>query len=212
MSLSNIKLPGFVIADLYRNVLIQPSADEGFTPTLTEAFQPQPEAQFVAEPEPVRVEQPAVAKMPVPEPVVETKAPQPVDLPPYKILGNNKKNIAVVVNCPQDVFVPEADLQFLTKMLDACKLNMADVAIINHATAAVTIERVKGQLQPKYLLLFGVEPDEIHLPINFPSFKEQPYAGTTYLLTPALSQLNQEGDVAKGLKKKLWECLKRMFL
>ncbi len=67
-------------------------------------------------------------------------------------------------------------------MLDACKLNMADVAIVNYATAAVTAERVKAQLQPKYLLLFGVEPDEIHLPINFPSFKEQPYAGTTYLL------------------------------
>jgi hypothetical protein len=212
MSLSNIKLPGFVIADLYRNVLIQPSAEEGFQQSEPEAFQLQPQAQFVAEPEPVRVEQQPVAKTPVQEPVIETRATQPVDLPPYKILGNNKKNITVVVNCPQDVFVPEGDLQFLTKMLDACKLNMADVAIVNHATAAVTIERVKVQLQPKYLLLFGVEPDEIHLPINFPTFKEQPYAGTTYLFTPALSQLNQEGDAAKGLKKKLWECLKRMFL
>jgi hypothetical protein len=117
-----------------------------------------------------------------------------------------------VVNYPQDVFVPEGDLQFLTKMLDACKLNMADVAIVNHATALVNIEKVKAQLQPIFLLLFGVEPDEIHLPINFPAYKEQPYAGTTYLFTPALSQLNGDTDAAKGLKKKLWECLKRMFL
>lgn len=204
MSLSNIKLPGFVIADLYRNALIQPSAAEG--------FQPQQETQTVAEPEPVRVEQQPVAKTPVKESVVQATAPQPADLPPYRILGNNKKQITVVVNCPQDVFVPEADLQFLTKMLDACKLNMADVAIVNHATAAVTIDRVKAQSQPRFLLLFGVEPDEIHLPINFPAFKEQPYAGITYLFTPALSQLNQDTDVAKGLKKKLWECLKRMFL
>lgn len=211
MSLSNIKLPGFVIADLYRDVLIQPSADEGFSQPAPEAFQPQSGSQPVAGPEPVGIEQQPVAKTPVQEPVMEAGAPQ-VDLPPYKILGNNKKQVSVVVNCPRDVFVPEADLQFLTKMLDACKLNMADVAIVNHATAAVNIERLKVQLQPKYLLLFGVEPDEIHLPINFPSFKEQPYAGTTYLFTPALSQLNQEGDVAKGLKKKLWECLKRMFL
>lgn len=197
MSLANIKLPGFVIADLYRNSLIQP-----------EGYVPQQGALEVAEPEPVRV----ATHIPQPEPVIEKVPPKPVDTTPYKILGNNKKQITVVVNCPQDVFVPEGDLQFLTKMLDACKLNMADVAIVNHATAAVTIEKVKAQLQPKFLLLFGVEPDVIHLPINFPSFKEQPYAGTTYLFTPALSQLNGDTDVAKGLKKKLWECLKRMFL
>lgn len=204
MSLSNIKLPGFVIADLYRTVLIQPTAADGFVPLQ--------DYQELAEAEPVKVATQPVAKTPQPEPVIEMAPPKPVDTTPFRILGNNKKQITVVVNCPQDVFVPEGDLQFLTKMLDACKLNMADVAIVNHATAPVTIEKVKAQLQPKFLLLFGVEPDEIHLPINFPSFKEQPYAGTTYLFTPALSQLNADTDVAKGLKKKLWECLKRMFL
>lgn len=204
MSLSNIKLPGFVIADLYRTSLIQPAAADGYVA--------RQEIQEIAEPEPVRVAAQPVAKTAQPEPVAETAPAKPVDLSPYKILGNNKKHITVVVNCPQDVFVAEGDLAFLTKMLDACKLNMADVAIVNHATAAVNIEKVKTQLQPKYVLLFGVEPDVIHLPINFPSFKEQPYAGTTYLFTPALSQLNQDTDVAKGLKKKLWECLKRMFL
>ncbi|HEY8897315.1 MAG TPA: hypothetical protein VIM79_20970 [Niastella sp.] len=204
MSLSNIKLPGFVIADLYRTTLIQPTAADGFVPLQN--------YQEPAEPEPVKVAAQPVAKTAQPEPVIEKAPPKPVDTTPYRILGNNKKQITVVVNCPQDVFVPEGDLQFLTKMLDACKLNMADVAIVNHATAAVNIEKVKAQLQPKFLLLFGVEPDEIHLPINFPSYKEQPYAGTTYLFTPALSQLNGDTDVAKGLKKKLWECLKRMFL
>ena len=116
MSLSNIKLPGFVIADLYRTSLIQPSAADGFVP--------RQEVQEVAEPEPVRV-------APQPEPVVEKTPPKPVDTTPYKMLGNNKKQITVVVNCPQDVFLAEGDLQFLTKMLDACKLNMADVAIVN---------------------------------------------------------------------------------
>ncbi|WP_205513134.1 hypothetical protein [Longitalea arenae] len=205
MSLTNIKLPGFVIADLYRNSLIAP---EGYTAG-SEAG-----AAAVAEPEPVKKEPAPVNRAAEPEPVaVKTApAPKPADLPPYKSLGNNKKQISVVVNYPNEVFVPESDLQFLTKMLDACKLNMADVAIVNHATAPVVIDRLKTQLQPAFLLLFGVEPDEIQLPINFPSFKEQPYAGTTYLFTPALSQLNQEGDAAKGLKKKLWECLKRMFL
>ena len=215
MSLTNIKLPGFVIADLYRNNLIQPSAAdfEGLPQSLPETYLPQQEAPVVAEPEPQPViEVKPIAKTPVSEPVVEKTLPKQAALPPYKFLGNNKKQIVVVVNCPSDVFVPEGDLQFLTKMLDACKLNMADVAIVNHATAAVQIDRLKIQLQPKFLLLFGVEPDIIQLPINFPSYKEQPYAGTTYLFTPALSDLNQETDQAKGLKRKLWDCLKRMFL
>lgn len=199
MSLNNIKLPDFVIADLYRKYLIQPEEPL---------------------PQPVAAEQQSVTKSPVSETVVE-KAPAKVAEPTpvkaaepvaYKILGNNKQHITVVVNCPNDVFVPEGDLQFLTKMLGACKLNMADVAIVNHATAAVVIEKVRLQLQPKYVLLLGVEPGTIQLPISFPSFKEQAYAGTTYLFTPALSQLNQENEEAKVLKRKLWDCLKRIFL
>ena len=174
---------------------------------------PQPEARIVAESQPV-------TKTPVKEPVVEKAPEKIIEAPPvkaaehaaYKILGNNKKQITVVVNCLNDVFVPEADLQFLTKMLGACKLNMADVAIVNHATAAVAIDSVKVQLQPKYVLLFGVEPGTTQLPISFPSFKEQPYAGTTYLFTPALSELNLETEEAKVLKRKLWDCLKRIFL
>lgn len=234
MSLTNIKLPGFVIADLYRNSLIQPEASdfdglpqampsvaEGLPKAMPEGPLPRQAIQAVeepaapplaAEPAPQIIAEPqAVAKSPVTEPAVE-RAPRSQDLPPYKVLGNNKKQIAVVVNCPNDVFVPEADLQFLAKMLGACKLNMADVAIVNHATAAVHVDRLKVQLQPEFLLLFGVEPDIIQLPINFPSFKEQPYAGTTYLYTPGLSELNQETDQAKVLKRKLWDCLKRMFL
>ncbi|WP_207513193.1 hypothetical protein [Longitalea luteola] len=218
MSLTNIKLPGFVIADLYRNSLIAPAPGElGELPQSTqESFTPVQEtvSASVARREPMAVQAEPVIKTAQPEPVlvIEKTPLKPADLPPYKILGNNKKQIAIVVNYPDDVFVPESDLQFLTKMLGACKLNMADVAIVNHATAAVAIDRLKTQLQPVYLLLFGVEPDEIQLPINFPSFKEQPYAGTTYLFIPALQQLNQETDQAKSLKRKLWDCLKRMFL
>jgi hypothetical protein len=191
MSLTNINLPEFVIADLYRNTLIQPEGG-----ALPRPFQP------AGRDEEKRPAEPAVVTQPV-------KQSEPVT---YKTLGNNKQQITVVVNCPNDVYVPEADLQFLTKMLGACKLNMADVAIVNHASAPIAIDRLKTQLQPKSLLLFGVEPGDIQLPISFPPFKEQPYAGTTYLFTPSLGQLNQETEEAKLLKRKLWDCLKRMFL
>jgi hypothetical protein len=196
MSLTNINLPGFVIADLYRNSLIQP---ERGVLNQREAAPPVDESQ-------------PVTKAPVAEIITAAKQVQQSEPVAYKFLGNNKQQISVVVNCPNDVFVPEADLQFLTKMLGACKLNMADVAIVNYASAPIAIDKLKTQLQPRSLLLFGVEPGDIQLPINFPPFKEQPYAGTTYLYTPSLSQLNQETEEAKLLKRKLWDCLKRMFL
>ncbi|WP_133053871.1 hypothetical protein [Niastella yeongjuensis] len=198
--MTNINLPGFVIADLYRNSLMQPEvAASGGSPKAMQEDSPLPQQEKAYTPPPIMEEaggQPVKQE----EPVV------------YKTLGNNKQQISVVVNCPNDVYVPEADLQFLTKMLGACKLNMADVAIVNYATAPIAIDKLKAQLQPKSLLLFGVEPGDIQLPISFPPFKEQPYAGTTYLFTPSLGQLNQETEEAKLLKRKLWDCLKRMFL
>jgi hypothetical protein len=192
MSLNNIKLPDVVIADLYRQSLIQYDGPVSNLAT-----------PVLREPEPA-----VMATQPV---LVETK-PAPASPVGYKTLGNNKQHIAIIVNCPNDVFVPENDLQFLTKMLSACKLNMADVAIVNHAVAPIAIELLKQQLQPKYVLLFGVEPGAVQLPISFPAFKEQAYAGSTYLFTPSLNRLNQENDEAKQEKRKLWDCLKRMFL
>jgi hypothetical protein len=203
MSLNNIKLPDIVIADLYRHSLIQ---YDGPVSNLATPVSTKPEP--VMESRPVVTETKPEVSKPVPA-ETKPKASEPVG---YKILGNNKRHIAIIVNCPQDVFVPEADLQFLTKMLSACKLNMADVAIVNHAVAPVAIEPLKQQLQPEYVLLFGVEPGDVQLPISFPAFKEQPYAGSTYLFTPLLNELNQENDEAKQQKRKLWDCLKRMFL
>lgn len=226
MSLQNIKLPDIVIADLYRQSLIQYDGE------LTETRPDVVETNIVAAPppvekKPVEPKAPEPAKQPEivspkvqgPEPVkqpeiIQPKAQAPVSKEPvpYKTLGNNKRQIAIVVNFPNEVFLPETDLQFLTKMISACKLNMADVAIVNHASVQVAIEPLKQQLQPKYVLLFGVEPGAIQLPISFPAFKEQAYAGCTYLFTPPLNELNQENEEAKLLKRKLWDCLKKIFL
>jgi hypothetical protein len=222
MSLTNIKLPDLVIADLYRQSLVQDgdgvvAVQEAETPAKVQKSSPVPEAELP-------VSQPATAASTQPPPVSKPATPaipqqQPGQPSPatkgggaYKVLGNNKRNISVVVHFPNEVFVPESDLQFLTKMLSACKLNLADVAIVNHATSEVAIDQLKEQLRPLHVLLFGVEPTAIQLPISFPAFKEQAYAGTTYLFAPGLSQLNQENEEAKVTKRKLWDCLKRMFV
>lgn len=130
---------------------------------------------------------------------------------PYRFLGKNARHIAIVVFSPNEAYLPDHQLQLLTKMLDACKLNLGDVAIINQSTQMVHFTHLRDQLQSEKVLLFGVQPEQIGLPMNFPGYKEQEYAGCTYLLVNPLGDMNQPNEEGKALKGKLWGCLKKMF-
>jgi hypothetical protein len=151
---------------------------------------------------------PAVAGMKPTQPAADPPAP---DTPQYKILGKNGKRITILVQSPGVPFLPDNQLTFLTKILEACRMNIGDVAIVNTSTAPVTINAIKQQLQPVAVLLFGLEPTAIKLPINFPVFKVQPYDDCSYLYAPPLSQLVQQSEESKLLKSKLWICLKSLF-
>jgi hypothetical protein len=129
----------------------------------------------------------------------------------YTWLGNNERHITLIVNFPGDAFLPDHHLQFLTRMLDACKLNLGDVAIVNHAVLPVNMDKLREVLHPQIVLLFGIEPVATGLPLNFPPFKDQAFAGCTYLFTPSLSELNQDNEEGKLMKSKLWVCLKKLF-
>jgi hypothetical protein len=129
----------------------------------------------------------------------------------YRFLGNNERKITILVDAPGTAFLPDEQLAFLTKMLEACKMNIGDVAIVNHADSPVTIAPLREQLSPAFILLFGLEPVDIHLPLNFPSFKIQAYDRCTYLSAPALGRLTDPGEESKLLKTKLWVCLRQLF-
>src|SRR5687767_8667143 len=47
------------------------------------------------------------------------------------LLGGNDKNILLLVNNIEVAFLTDNQLEFLSSILSACKLNLADVAIIN---------------------------------------------------------------------------------
>jgi len=144
--------------------------------------------------------------MPPPAPV-----PPPAATGTYKFLGSNQQKIGILVQSPGAAFLPDEQLSVLTKMLEACRMNIGDVAIVNQATAPVTITAIKQQLQPATLLLFGMEPVDIRLPMNFPAFKIQAYDECTYLCAPSLEELVKPGDESKLIKSKLWMCLKTLF-
>src|SRR2546422_380059 len=89
---------------------------------------------------------------------------------PKKILflGGNAGHITIVVSESSQRFMSDVDLEWLQKMLLACKLSLADVAIINTQTNSLSIGMIKDQLQPRKLLMLGPVPSDLQLPLHFP--------------------------------------------
>lgn len=124
---------------------------------------------------------------------------------PY--LGKNAKQIAILVKEPLAPYINDASLAFLTKVLQAVNLSLADVAILNAQHQQISFEQLNAELKAKKVLLFNIPTHELSLPIVFPHFQVQSHAGCAYLCAPSLSQI--ENDVAT--KKQFWAALQKMF-
>jgi len=125
-----------------------------------------------------------------------------------KYLGKNARNILLFVNNGDVPFLTDDELSFVTNILSACKLSLADVAIVNiHSLPENGAAEAIGLLEPKNILLFGIPPLAIDLPINFPQFQLQSFNSRMYLYSPKLQELQSD----KALKLKLWNGLKTMF-
>ena len=150
--------------------------------------------------------------------LVEINAKQPV-LPPadtnteavatgWKFLGENKKKTLVVVRNTDAVHIPGKQLSFLTKLLAACNLDLADVAIFNFQDHnSSEFNEILSFFKPKVVLLFAVDPGEFGLPMIFPPFQVQGYKDAVFVSSPSLDVIEPD----KSLKGKLWVCLKKIF-
>lgn len=134
-----------------------------------------------------------------PEPASPASAP--------RYLGNNAKYITIFVEHPDYSFLPDEELAFLTSILNACKLSIADVALINVKGAPEAIPALMDQTEAKDVILFGIEPLAAGLPIHFPHFQLQSYNKRKYISAPALSILEKD----KEQKGKFWAGLKNLF-
>lgn len=151
------------------------------------------------------VEQPQSIHAAVAEITTETK---PIKEPDWKYLGNNQRNILIVVNYDNAVHLPDEELNFLTNMLSACKLSLGDVAIVNkYNYKEASYKDFLAEFKSKVVFLFGVEPFVFKLPVSFPYFQVQTVAHCTFLYTPALEE--QRKDAL--LKSKLWVSLRTIF-
>jgi hypothetical protein len=125
----------------------------------------------------------------------------------FPYLGGNLNHILIVVNKEASAFLSDAEFDFLTNILTACKLTIADVAIINKATTPNAYQQIVSELNSKQVLLFDLNPLQFGLPLFFPHFQIQAFNNCTFLSAPSLHTL--EIDVVE--KKKFWSALKTLF-
>jgi hypothetical protein len=178
MDLNHIELPAPLVAGLYHDLLIMEGSPAAALTSLRE-----------------NVEVPSTDKQVNPG-------------GKWPLLGENRQHVLVVVEHNDVYHLPDDDLNFLTKILGACKLTLGDVAIVNiNNYDAAKFNTISTHFKSIIVLLFGIEPARFGLPISFPHFQVQAHSNTTYLFTPTLQELTKD-DV---LKSKCWVCLKRIF-
>ena len=123
-------------------------------------------------------------------------------------LGGNEKNIVFLVNDNQSKFLADKELAFLSGLLTACGLTMADIALVNFfQNNTINYQELTDKLQSKKILIFDIPATGLGLPFTIPIFQVQNFGEQSYLLSPSLTQI----QTSKELKKQLWECLQKIF-
>jgi len=123
-------------------------------------------------------------------------------------IGDNQKQILFLVNNSEAPFLPEEEMALLTNLITACKLSMADIALVNFNSNKKPYENFNEQFKPKKILIFGIETTELGLPFAIPYFQIQPFHQQFYLSAPSLKEFLNN----KNLKMELWVCLQKLFL
>jgi DNA polymerase III psi subunit len=104
--------------------------------------------------------------------------------------------------------LPPTQFALLEAILTACKLNAAQVMIYSkNDIHNVSLQTIIEKHHPQKIILFGVDPAAMGLPIHFPVFQIQAYQQVQYLHAPSLNEL----EIDKQMKIQLWQKLKQLF-
>jgi len=145
--------------------------------------------------------------------IEEENITQTVLLPNKNLLylGENKKQIIILVDEENTLHLQDDSYTFLSSILNACKLNMADVAIINCNKQTINYAIIKEQLKPSYCIVFGNAFQNVKIPASISLYEPTLFENTTYLLASELSVMKLNTQEAKIEKSKLWVSLKKIF-
>lgn len=123
-------------------------------------------------------------------------------------LGLNNQQILFLVDNADYKYLPDAEMEMLTNLLTACKLSVADIALVNLAHCPdITYEYLISELKSQKILTFGITSQGLKLPFIVPDFQIQKFQNQTYLFNPSLEKILNDVH----LKKNLWNCLKNLF-
>lgn len=128
-------------------------------------------------------------------------------LPKVKFLGENQKNICLLIQNESEAYLNDELFNLLTNILNACKLGMQDIALINISQyAAMPFTAWQTAVPMKQCVLFGIPPATLGLE-NIPTYQVMQVSGCQLLYSDPLLAISQD----KALKGKLWGGLKQLL-
>lgn len=119
----------------------------------------------------------------------------------------DKRDLLICIATLENKLKPEKEV-LLHAILSACKLDPTQFFICTdqeqlHSSFLAMVEAQ----QANKVILFGIDPAHIGLPIHFPLFQIQSFHGVQYLHAPSLDAL----EIDKQMKLQLWQKLKQIF-
>ena len=118
-----------------------------------------------------------------------------------------KKKILIIAESPENTLPADKKI-FLDAIIKACRLQPSTVEVITDKDPlASDYKKIKEEIGPETVILFGLPPSAISLPVFFPPFQIQSFQEAKYLHAPTLDAIEND----KSLKMQLWQCLKQLF-
>ena len=185
-----IILPASVLVSLYKDTLVLPDGEKK-----TEIIHKAEEIKEQLPSENIPIEKPKVKKM----------------VGPLKHLGDHHKKILVIVNDPNSVYLNETDFILLTSILNACKLTIADIALVNIGNQETSLHQILESLPSKIIMCFDVESSELKIKLPNTPYKVNELGESVLFFSKALSTMQGTGVEAKQEKGTLWILLKKLF-
>ncbi len=145
--------------------------------------------------------QPIIPGKSTPAPTAEKVVPK------VKYLGENQKNIALFIQNENEAYLNEELFNLLTNILNACKLGMQDVSLINLISyPSLTFSDWQTAMKIERSVVFGIAPEQLGLN-DIPPYQLVTVNGTTLLFSDELSLIGSD----KVLKARLWAGLKQLL-
>jgi hypothetical protein len=150
------------------------------------------------------------ASLPVEEKNAAVAAEDPLTTP-IKFLGEHQKKILVLVQDPDAVHLNERAFDLLTSILNACKLTIADIALINIANKNFSLHQILTQVPSDFVLVFDINPTQLKIKLPTKLYTPILLGATQLLFSNNLVQMQGIDQASKIEKTKLWSALKIIF-